>query len=186
MKVILFTALALVVLTAGCSTDDEITAATLDDAWAEFQAGRYQDALGLFNGLVATSGEAAHEGKGWCNLKLDRLDDADVSFANSANRVDANAGWVIVKWALEEYDAVHERAVFVLNRDGSYVFKHDKSVDYRDLILHDAYSYFHLGNYENCLEDILLLDAAFQADLNDPGIEETLLQELESLKDDID
>ena len=75
----------------------------------------------------------------------------------------------------------------VLQSDGQYVFKHDNSVPRsHDLVLHQAFSWFHLGNLDNCIERIQQLDAAFSASPGAADIEEILLNKLESLQTQFD
>ena len=189
----LMTVVALVI-GYGCGGDDGVVAppgnggtpVTLGESWAAFENGNYSGARDKFQSLIGSKGEEAHEGVGWCNLKLNDLRGADTSFDQAPNRIDANAGAVFVNWALEEYGSVEQRVTFVLTRDTNWVFAHDLNVDVKDIYLHSAYSHLHLGNYSECLNRIKNLDANYQANLNDPNIGKILLDKLELLKETID
>ncbi len=167
-------------LAASCSKE-ELPERTLEDAWQQFKAGNYRDARDQFEALVGQYGAKAHVGIGWCSLRLDNLAKANEDFAKAPNETSGNAGWTFVKWALEDYQGTIQKADFVLLRDSDYVFPHDSEVNYLDLILYQAYSYFHLGNYTMCIQKVQAIDPGFQADPLDPDIESVLLTELETL-----
>jgi hypothetical protein len=179
----LFLALLPAALGCGKGIEGPPAAPGLADAWLLFEQGRYVEARNAFSNLVAEHGAAAQEGLGWCELRMNNLSSADVAFGESRERQDADAGWAFVKWALEEYSAAIAKADAVLTFSPRYSFSHDTSVNYRDLILHQAFSYFHLADFTNCIEKIKLLDDSFDANPSDPGIETTLLAKLEQLRE---
>ena len=131
---------------------------------------------------LVTSGVAAQEGLGWSSMRLDNMPKADNAFNSSGGRVDAEAGWVFVKWTMGQYGDVVTKAEAVLLSDPSYSFQYDTTVDFEDLILHQAYAYFHLGMFAECISKIQQLDAGFVAGPTDPGIDITLLTKLEELR----
>lgn len=181
MKKILFMLIGALAFSCGGGGGGGGEGDTLEDGWAFFEQGRFSEARDVFQSLVSTEGAAANEGVGWCNLRLDNLTQADTDFSGAGNRTDANAGWAFVKWANEEYSESISKASAVLTSNATYVFSHDNSVTSHDLVLHQAFSYFHLGDFTNCVSRIQVLDAAFNPNLGDPDIEEILLTKLELL-----
>ena len=177
--------MALLCAAFGCGSgiEEPPAAPGLADAWRLFEQGRFVEARSAFSNLVSEHGAAAQEGLGWCELRMNNLANADDAFGESKERQDADAGWTFVKWALEEYSAAIAKADAVLTFSPRYSFAHDTSVNYRDLLLHQAFSYFHLADFTNCIAKIKLLDSSFDANPSDPGIETTLLTKLEQLRE---
>jgi hypothetical protein len=155
---------------------------TLSDAWKLFEQGKYGEARKAFADLVPSDGAKAQEGLGWSYLRLENMPSADAAFNSSGGRVDAVVGWTFVKWALEQYGDVITMADTVLNGDPNYSFLHDTTVDFKDLILHQADAHYHFADFTDCIEKIRQLDAGFNADPTDPDIEIILLTKLEALR----
>ena len=185
----------LVALVLGCSGGDDDgdgggdingPKVTIDDGWNEFTSGNYSEARDVFQSLVASKGEEAHEGIGWCNLRLNNISGASSSFSQASSRVDANAGALFAKWALQDYASVEGLLTTVLNKNTNWVFKYDSSVNVDDLYLHAAYSHMHLGDLSKCVSRIQDLDPSFQPNMNDPNIEKIILDKLEALKETLD
>jgi len=160
----------------------------IGDAWNLFMEGSYEASRYEFASLTGTEGARAYVGLGWSYLRLGNIVAADTNFnmvsniSGSENSRLANSGWTFVKWGLEEYSVSIIKANFVLVEDSSFTFRYDISVSAEDLILIQAYSYFHLAEYVDCINRIRLLDSSFSANPTDQNIVEILLVKLEALK----
>lgn len=160
----------------------------IGDAWNLFLDEDYEASRNKFQSLVETEGERAYVGLGWSNLRLGNIDAANVNFdsvpnlSGNENSKFANAGWTFVKWGLEEYSSSIVKANFVMVEDPAFSFKYDLTVNFSDLILIQAYSYFHLAAYGDCINRIKELDNTFSATPSDENIAEILLIKLEELK----
>ena len=175
--------LGLAVMT-GCGDENP-----LDAAWSKFEDAKgtddYTEAYTAFADLVDGEGTPAIVGLGWTVLRMDSLDAADRYFAGIAEDsvVDAFAGWQFAVWALGRSADNIAKGDFVLRKEPRYVFEHDRTVTDDDVVLHQAYGYFHTGNYSKCIEKILKLDSGYIAPaISDPEIDEKLLTKLESLR----
>jgi hypothetical protein len=172
------------VLALACGTTNP-----LDDAWAKFEGHDYPGAHQAFSDLAVSNQAAAYVGLGWTVMRMDSLAAAQgyfstaVTLPDSVNALlDGYAGWSFVEWALQNDTACISYANHVLSSDNLYVFSHDPSVNYQDLMLHQAYSYFRLGDYANCIDRIQGVDNTFIApSLGDPDIKRKLLVKLEAL-----
>ena len=182
MKKFLIVILSLLALACG-------TASPLDDAWAKFESQDYIGAHQAFSDLALSGQAAVYVGLGWTVLRMDSLSEAQGYFATAVtlpDSVDAledgYAGWSFAAWAQQNDTACIAYAQHVLDEDNGYVFPHDRTVTYQDLLLHQAYSYFRVGNYANCIDRIQGLDNTFLApSLGDPDIHQILLIKLEAL-----
>lgn len=160
----------------------------IGDAWNLFIDGDYEASRDKFQTLIVSEGERAYVGLGWSNLRLGNIAAANVNFDSVPNLSGyensklANAGWTFVKWGLEEYSSSITKANFVMVEDPAFSFKYDLTVNFSDLILIQAYSYFHLAAYEDCINRIKELDNTFTATPADENIAEILLIKLEALK----
>lgn len=168
----------------GCGDEDP-----LDVAWTKFENAKktndYSEAYTAFLDLVGSKGSPAIEGLGWTVLRMDSMDAANRYFTQIAadSMKDAYAGWLFAQWALGQYAASIAKGDFVLRKEPRYVFEHDRTVTDEDIKLHQAYAYFHTGNYSQCIVKIQALDPSYLPPaLNDPQLEEKLLMKLESLR----
>ena len=155
---------------------------TLEDGWEKFEAGEYTEAKDIFNLLTSSEGAEAYLGLGWSNFRLNNIAGAEDNFMNASSLQDANAGQAFIQWVLENYQQTIDFAESVLQTSPAYQFNHDNSVTAEDLILHQAFSYFHLGDYNTTITKIQILNTGFTADVNALDIAEVLLTELENLK----
>jgi hypothetical protein len=167
----------LVVMGLGCGEDDPLA-----EAWKRFRDGDYAGAHAAFSDL---SGSEALVGLGWTTLRMDSIAAADGYFQQAAgdSLVAGYAGWGLVKWVLGQYPSCIQCGDFVLQRAGAtFVFDEDRSVTYKDVLWHQASSYYHLGNLEACIAKIQQIDESWVApDLSDPDLETILLRKLEEL-----
>jgi hypothetical protein len=156
----------------GCGDDDP-----LDAAWSKFRGRDYAGAHEAFSRLIPGERQA-YVGLGWTTLRQDSLDAADGYFTVIAgdSLIDAYAAWTALAWERGENSASVIRARFVLNRNPTYVFKHDRSITYHDVLIHEGYGELNLGNYTRVAEILERFDVTVTD--NNP---DTLLAALESL-----
>jgi len=157
----------------------------LEEAWQKFVDGQYADAHASFSALINRNGADAYAGLGWTTMKMDSLSAADLYFQRAANldsNVIAYAGWAIVGWTNGNYSASIGRADLVLRREPTFAFAYDTHVVKNTMILTQAYDYFHLGDYQNCINKILLIDSGYTSpNISDPTIHTQLLAKLDAL-----
>ena len=180
-------AIALVIMllgmgTTSCSDDPN----SLDPAWEALQDGDYASAHARFAELALTDTTGgAYVGLGWVTLlmSVDSLEASDRYFTLVAEDSidDGYAGWSVTKWALKDYASVIPIGDVVINHDPFYVFTYESSIDINDIILHQAYSYYHMNQYSGCIVKIQALDPSFTATPNQSGIATLLLSKLEAL-----
>lgn len=172
MKKIIGVVLPFALIVGSCGDDDP-----LDEAWSKFRNRDYAGAHEDFSKLIPGEREA-YVGLGWTTLRQDSLDAADGYFSIVAgdSLIDAYVAWTALAWERGEDAASITRARFVLNRNPSYVFKHDRSITYHDVLIHEGYGELHLGNYTRVAQILAELDVTV-AD-NNP---DTLLAALEEL-----
>lgn len=156
----------------------------LEDAWILFERGDLEEARQKFQEQVPTVGAAAYTGLGWCYLRLLEMQDAESAFTSAGSTPDALSGRCAARWALQEFDASLADANQVLAANAAYVFSHDQTVDFQDMIWHQAAAYFHLGDFTSCLDRIQAIDPAYLPDAGLP-LEDALLAKIEALADQL-
>lgn len=180
MKKIFWPLVLGLVWVGGCGEDDPLA-----DAWKKFRDGNYAEAHAAFSDLVGSEGSGALVGLGWTTIRMDSMEAARGYFERSAvdSVVAGYAGWGLVLWVLEDYQGCVEKAEFVFRREGeNFVFQEDRSVTYKDVLWHQASSWYHLGNLAGCVTKIKQIDPSWtEPDLNDPNLEQILLAKLEEL-----
>jgi hypothetical protein len=164
-------------LLVSCGDDDP-----LDAAWAKFEDQAYVEAHAAFAKLVSSEGSAALVGLGWTTLRMDSMAAADRYFdqAKADSIVDGYAGWSCILWVQERYAESLAKATFALRKQPNYKFPYDHSVTDEDLRLHQAYGYFHLGEYNNCILKIRTFDQ--EANFPLTSTPQEILLKLEELK----
>ena len=146
-------------LLVGCGGGDGGTTsepATLEDAWSEFEAGRYASAVSVFHEVLDNDPALndANNGLGWSFAFGGQLDSAQGYFANAiaasaksvnATLTDAKAGLSAVALALDSESDAISNATSVLDDEPDWEFEHANDVDYEDLRLILAQAYFAQG-----------------------------------------
>jgi len=117
---------------------------------------------------------------------MDSIPEADRYFTLGATLDTANvigfAGWAIVGWVRGSHAASIFRADLVLRHVPAFVFQYDEGITQRTMTLTKGYGYFHLSDYQNCIDEILVLDVTYSAPgLSDPAIHSQLLAKLDAL-----
>ncbi|MBX7152393.1 hypothetical protein K1X84_12180 [bacterium] len=181
-RVAKYLSVGLIVILCGCGDDVPI-----DSAWQLFRDKDYVSAHAAFSALTGSTNEA-YVGLGWTTLmmSIDSVDASDGYFQaiEADSSLDGYAGWAIVSWSRGDYANGIERAKFVIRHAPSYVFNHDKTITYLDILYHEALCAFNVGDNQLTIDLIIQLDDGFTPpDLNDPNIQSILLQKLEALYD---
>lgn len=151
----------LIALTWSCGDDSTDTG--LADAWQLFVNGQYAQAHSAFINRLNEDGSEAYVGLGWTTLKMDSLDASDRYFqrASADSLVHGYAGWAITSWLRGNYAGCISQGSFVLRKEADFEFEFNVDVDFRVIILAQAYSYYHLGNFTACVERIQRLDGTY-------------------------
>lgn len=170
----------IIVLLCSCGEDVPI-----DSAWQLFRDKDYVSAHAAFSALTGSTNEA-FVGLGWTcmMMSIDSSDAADRYFqtVEADSSLDGYAGWTILSWSRGDYANGIERAKFVIRIAPGYVFNHDKTMTYEDILYHEALCAFNTGDNQLTIDLIIQLDSSFTPpDLNDPDIRSILLQKLEAL-----
>lgn len=105
----------------------------------------------------------------------------DAYFADN-NNIDARAGLCLVAPIAEKnysYSVTHGEAL--LAQDASYKFAHDSSLNYKDIQLQVAMSYFNSKNFTKCYEMIKKVNSSFSTSTSAADFVHQLSIELERL-----
>jgi len=156
--------------------------------WAAFRAGQFDTAEDLFTQAITedAANHEAHNGKGWTLLRLDNLTSAIVSFDAALNSgftgADPHVGKAILLRDLKpvNYAAAIAAANTALSIDSDYTFEHDTELDWRDVRLILAQSYFATGQYDDANSQVGLLGGTMQNPASDTFVED-LLAEIQAL-----
>ena len=168
---------------------DENTAPdATSQGWTAFRAGDYETAASSF--ILALTLDAsnadAHNGLGWSLTNLGNLQNAltsfDTAIDNGLASADALAGKTIILRDRRPVDhsATIDAATATLVKDQDWVFEHDTRLDWRDVRLVLAQSYFAIGEYDIVNDQIELLGGTRQ-DPASPNYVLGLLTELQAL-----
>ncbi len=143
--------------------------------WLDFQAEAYDDAFAHFSAAIVRDGTwpQAYLGQGWCQMYLNQLDAARISFqqANSLGLggQHANAGLAFVCRDLQAWDDAIVQAETVLAHNDSWALPWRASIDWSDLRLTIAQCAFRLGetSFDEVQAQIDILAPANGLDPND-------------------
>lgn len=167
--------LTIIVLT-GCSFYEEtVTSAEnlLTIAWDYFEQGNYQAAYNKFDAALDMDPKniSAYHGRAWSALLLSdsqkALSDFNSTIYYGDTGLDPIAGLAFAYHANQNYSAAITKAISVLTANSYYYFEYKPLINYRDLQLILAMSYFHLGNLGSAYHYIRLLDPEISVDQND-------------------
>ena len=172
----------------GCSEDEKKPnyQAKLETAWENFVAGSYADAKVGFQELI-DKGELlaeAYNGLGWCNLFLDDLDSANGAFSYGLQNAPEDAIYQdIVAGLCFVYDAQNLPNACLsvsenVNSDWAFAYG---DLDYEDIILLRAISYYSISDFTNSLTEVQRLDSSFTADVSTVEGRAALAEKIEEL-----
>lgn len=153
------------------------TPPTLDDAWDQFAARHYVDAVATFHTVLSDDSSLtdAINGLGWSFAFAGSLDSAQFYFERTIARqptlTDAVAGLSAVLLALGEETGAVDRATAALTQDAAWSFTHQSAVDHEDLHLILAQAYFAQGGtaLEHAQAEVDVLDPSNNLDPESPA-----------------
>lgn len=183
-------------LLLGCGDDNpgppvDPVVEKLDAGWALFSAGEYEGAIAEFDDAVAMRAGLGdgHNGRGWSYLRLGLLETAlrefDTAVAKGFVGAGAQAGRCLILNRLDEYRQCVFAGEAVVAQDSRFELKADRTLDIRDVRLAMAQSHFALGEYEEALEQIEVVDSAVLLNPNSGTFALELLAAIEKLTEDL-
>jgi tetratricopeptide (TPR) repeat protein len=183
---------SLLLLAYGCGDDDggngPNAAQLIEQGWVKFAAGDNAGASGDFNAALGLDPEAyeAYFGLGWAELRLSHAgiaEDAFVTYlAEKAGSNDAKAGLALAYHAQDKFDDVIDAAEEVLAADPTWSFSTAPEIDYKDVALVLAHSYYETADFSGSLQTIkTYLDSTFDVDPSTPEGRKQLADKLKDL-----
>ncbi|MFH1313735.1 MAG: tetratricopeptide repeat protein [Candidatus Eisenbacteria bacterium] len=163
------------------------------EGWDRFEDNQYQGALLKFDQALGRDpghGEA-YNGVGWCCANLDSLeagiDAFDHAISHGVITADPRAGKAVIYRDLEpvDFQTAIGWADSALAIDSDYVFSHDTSLDWKDLRLILAHSYYGLSQYDEAKAQVDILNPGNTLDPGSDTYVEDLLAEIQRLGDEI-
>jgi tetratricopeptide (TPR) repeat protein len=171
---------------------DRVTAGELiEKGWQKFEGGNFAGAGSDFDAALSISANAgdssgAFLGLGWAQLRRDQAGVAANNLAEYLNLSpgsnDGRAGLAFACLGQDDFQGAIDAAEAVLSSDPSWTFGHDGSVDYSDLRLLLAQSYYALADYSESLRIVQqYFDSGFSVDPDTPKGRDDLARKIESL-----
>jgi tetratricopeptide (TPR) repeat protein len=160
------------------STQPEKTAQQLTaEAWDLFESADYDGAKSGFEQALSKDGNYAdaYNGRGWSRgflgLKDEALADFQSALAKGLNKPDAHVGLAGLYLGKEEFQNAATHALAALSSDSDYSFSHKSSINYLDLHLILAQSYYGLGGdyLDSAQVEVDYLNPANHLDPADPN-----------------
>ncbi|MFH1680352.1 MAG: hypothetical protein ABIH26_06880 [Candidatus Eisenbacteria bacterium] len=187
--------IVVVLLVSGCGDEGGVTeppvVSLLAAGWDRFADADYAGAIEKFEDAVRSDGSLGdgHNGLGWCYLRLDSLDIALAEFqaavAKGFTEAGAQAGRCLILNRIDEY----RQAVFaggaVLEIDPLFELEADPTIDVRDVRLAMAQSYLALGEYEEALGQIMVVDSSIRINPHSATFVSELIAAIEDLTADL-
>jgi tetratricopeptide (TPR) repeat protein len=142
---------------AGPEVDESLVKELVEQGWSHFESAFYDSAKAAFEEAIATDSTYAdaHNGLGWSVLFLglppsnEPLDEAIAAFELAIGyelyAADPQVGLAVLYQAEGEYQSAVQYAEEALDLEPTYSFRHKQSVNYFDIHLVLAQSYFGLG-----------------------------------------
>lgn len=190
IKKYIFDFLLLICMVISCGKDSSTKPETeINSAWEAFEKGKYDRALQLFQEAIAKdqSDADSYNGLGWTYARLGQLEESETNFFNclilDMYYVDAGVGLAFIYNAQNEYELSIDVISQVLEFTTAWTFKHDKSLDIKDIYMLYAENYFAIAKYMKCMEQVQVLNANFSADINSQAGIAELAAEIERLRD---
>ncbi|MCP4144762.1 MAG: tetratricopeptide repeat protein [bacterium] len=180
--------LLLLLFVAGCGDDESTTSPTsnhLTQGWSLYESGNYTDAITSFVAVLEgdPANISAFNGLGWTwtkigNMELGR-DEFQKAIDNGMTTADPYAGiaFASIDIAPADFNGAISSALTALEISSDWSFSHKTSIDWRDLRLVLAQSYFAIHNYELANEQVVALGGTAQ------GTDAELMLEITRLND---
>ncbi len=188
-------------LIMGCSKDkaaNQISGLSSQDlylrGWTLFQQSNYSEAAKYFQELSIRPNNYlfGHLGLGWTYLKQDKIinsnnefqkffdtDSLDLIVPADSSYMDGKAGLCFVS------SAMHDEVGVITNSQqigANWSFRYDSSLNYQDIVLLKAMSYYAMGQFDLSLQMVQILDPGFAVDLTFSEGKILLANKIESLK----
>ncbi len=141
----------------------------------KFEESEYDSAESYFDEALSLKSDLteANAGKGWSKLMKD-----ESSFTEIANllelakldtsiQIDVFAGLAIVNDLLKQYSFAIDYVNQILSKSPSYVFQHNPTINYQDLLVIQSHSYLFNKQFDKAYETISLLTTEFIFDPDD-------------------
>jgi|GEM_PF-816334 len=165
----------------------------VDQGWEYFSDNDYSMALEVFETAIWRGGNIAdaYNGAGWSAGKIVELENGlDRSAANFSHSLsmdttmyDAIGGWAFIAFQQGDWTSAIEKADSLLNRRPGWRFLHESTVDFQDLRLMKAKSYFNKLDFESSYKLITdFLNPSFETDISTEEGRMELQQEIERLR----
>ena len=161
----------------------------VDDAWIEFEAGHYENAIAAFSEAAEIDPARldAYLGLGWCYAMIDEmglsLSNLETTIMREPGSPDGYAAKAFVYLAQNKYEAaVIEADRAILLGGEEYVFDQIPDVRIRNLRLLVAEGSYAMGKYGDAQVQIDILEPENNLDQNSRTYKRDLLLEIESLR----
>ncbi|MBT3316482.1 tetratricopeptide repeat protein [bacterium] len=180
--------LLLLLFVAGCGDDESTTSPTtnhLSQGWSLYESGDYAEAITSFVAALESdpANTSAFNGLGWTwtkigNMELGR-DEFQRAIDNGMTTADPYAGIAFASMdiAPADFNGAISSALAALEITSDWSFSHKTSIDWRDIRLVLAQSYFAIHNYDLANEQVVALGGTAQVS------EADLMQEITRLND---
>ena len=185
------------VLIASCSdsgsgTDNELDENSLQKAIEALQSQNYDTAIEKFNDAIEDESvetqALAYAGLGFTQMNIYKLDDAFTSFEtglalNVDSAKNANlAGLCFIEFAKNKsFSNAISHGNNLLERDSEFSLLFGLNIDFKDIRLVMAQSFYALKLYEDCLKEVQRLGKLSELNSSDENIETHLLNALKIL-----
>jgi hypothetical protein len=198
MKALLLFLLALpLALCAGCGGDDDDNGPpppptdqeVLAAGWDAFEAGDLAESEDQFRELLARGAllAEAHNGLGWRFLYASNPDSAYAHFSlydyedTDPPQLDheIDAGLALVSDAFNVPQEVIRTSADIA---AGWVFAHDDTLDFADIVVLRAAAYYALAQFASSLAEVQRLDSTFDADVDTPAGRAALAAKIEELQ----
>ena len=168
----------------------------LTEAETLFAEGKYSDALISFETLIENESievkAKSYTGLAYVQMRLDQLSDSYASFSNglSLSTTVAENDLKSGLSALEHsYKKNYQKSIVlsneILQSNPTFKMMYDSSIDFNDIRLNFAQSYFMIKNYSDCLLEVKRLGKLPNLTINDSEIEYKLAQSLSELASEL-
>ncbi|MGB2990451.1 MAG: tetratricopeptide repeat protein [Candidatus Zixiibacteriota bacterium] len=185
---------SLLLLAYGCG-EDKVTPPTAEElikqGWAKFGAGDNAGASGDFNAALGLNLQAndyeAYFGLGWVELTMSHAGLAEEAFETyldraSSDPIDAKAGLALAYHAQDKFDDAIDAAEEVLSANPTWSFSRAPEVDYLDVALVLAHSYYQTADFTESLQVVQdYFDSGFSVDTSTPEGRGQLADKLKDL-----
>lgn len=165
--------------------------------WQYYSENDFANAEEYFTELTTRPNDKleGYLGLGWTYLRENKIlnaqnelnkffneDSLDTILPTDSSYADGKAGQCFVYSCLNDHTNVISTST---NLTGSWKFRFDEELNYRDIVLLKAISYFALAQYSQSLEMVKILDPSFEVDLTFNEGKILLAQKIEDLKNTI-